>query len=156
MTTSDEPTCFGGGSPHLPHPTGWGIVGSSATTPDIQRPSRSDLVERLQEVYLHLEEGARSPRPHHALTQSRLLIADIIVTLDQAGSKLDGARIDDLLTVRELEIARAVGAGMPNRAIGQELWISETTVKFHLRNVMRKLVARNRSEVAAVIARTGA
>ncbi len=45
---------------------------------------------------------------------------------------------------------------MPNRAIGQELWISETTVKFHLRNVMRKLGARNRSEVAAVVARTGA
>ena len=141
MTTSEEPTCCDGGMPHPPRSRGWGwgIVGSAATTPDIQRPSRSDLVERLQEVYLHLEEGARSPRPHHALTQCRMLIADIIVALDQDASESGGARIDDLLTDREMEIARAVGAGMPNRAIGQELWISETTVKFHLRNVMRKL-----------------
>jgi DNA-binding NarL/FixJ family response regulator len=49
------------------------------------------------------------------------------------------------LTDREVTIVRALARGLSNREIGQELWITEQTVKFHLRNVYRKLDVTNRT-----------
>jgi DNA-binding NarL/FixJ family response regulator len=52
------------------------------------------------------------------------------------------------LTKRELSVLKAVAAGLPNRDIGQRLWVSEHTVKFHLTNIFRKLEVANRTEAA--------
>lgn len=52
------------------------------------------------------------------------------------------------LTSRELEILRAVARGLSNKAIADDLWITEQTVKFHLGNVFRKLALSNRTEAA--------
>jgi DNA-binding NarL/FixJ family response regulator len=52
------------------------------------------------------------------------------------------------LSEREVDVVRAVGRGLSNKAIAHELWISEQTVKFHLRNVYRKLDVSNRTEAA--------
>ena len=52
------------------------------------------------------------------------------------------------LTAREVVILKAVARGLPNRAIGQELWVTEQTVKFHLTNIYRKLGVANRTEAA--------
>jgi two-component system nitrate/nitrite response regulator NarL len=52
------------------------------------------------------------------------------------------------LTPRELEIVKALGRGLTNKAIAKELWITEQTVKFHLNNVFRKLEVSNRAEAA--------
>jgi DNA-binding NarL/FixJ family response regulator len=52
------------------------------------------------------------------------------------------------LTGRELTLLRAVAKGLSNQAIGKELWISEQTVKFHLRNIYRKLGVSSRTEAA--------
>jgi DNA-binding NarL/FixJ family response regulator len=35
--------------------------------------------------------------------------------------------------------------GLPNKAIGKELWVTEQTVKFHLSNIYRKLGVPNRT-----------
>jgi DNA-binding NarL/FixJ family response regulator len=50
------------------------------------------------------------------------------------------------LTDRELNVLRLVANGLSNRRIGAQLHLSETTVKFHVRNVMRKLDATSRTE----------
>jgi two-component system, NarL family, response regulator DevR len=50
-------------------------------------------------------------------------------------------------TARETEVVRLLAHGMSNRQIGQELYISETTVKFHVHNVMEKLGVKRRAEV---------
>ncbi|MFC7343526.1 MadR family response regulator transcription factor [Saccharopolyspora griseoalba] len=50
------------------------------------------------------------------------------------------------LTERELNVLRQLAHGLSNREIGGELFISETTVKFHVRNIMRKLGAASRAE----------
>jgi len=50
------------------------------------------------------------------------------------------------LTARELNVLRLVANGLSNRGIGARLHLSETTVKFHVRNVMRKLDATSRTE----------
>jgi DNA-binding NarL/FixJ family response regulator len=51
------------------------------------------------------------------------------------------------LTARERVVMQAVGDGLTNREIARELWITEETVKFHLKNVYRKLGASSRDEL---------
>ena len=46
-------------------------------------------------------------------------------------------------------------AGRRNKEIAAELEISENTVKYHLRNILEKLHAQNRTEVATLALREG-
>ena len=59
------------------------------------------------------------------------------------------------LSERETAVLEAVARGLSNREIGRQLWISEQTVKFHLRNVYRKLGISSRTEAARYAYRTG-
>jgi DNA-binding NarL/FixJ family response regulator len=59
------------------------------------------------------------------------------------------------LTERELDVLKLVTAGQRNREIASELGISENTVKFHLKNIVEKLHAQNRAELAARAVREG-
>jgi DNA-binding NarL/FixJ family response regulator len=52
------------------------------------------------------------------------------------------------LTDREQQVVELVARGLTNREIGLEMFVSESTAKFHVRNVMRKLAVRRRAEVA--------
>jgi DNA-binding NarL/FixJ family response regulator len=58
------------------------------------------------------------------------------------------AKVRDVLTPREIEIARMVAAGLPNREIGEKLFISEGTVKTHLHSVYEKLGLKGRLQLA--------
>jgi DNA-binding NarL/FixJ family response regulator len=49
------------------------------------------------------------------------------------------------LTERELTVLRALARGLSNKAIGNEFWVTEQTVKFHLGNIYRKLGVQNRT-----------
>jgi two-component system nitrate/nitrite response regulator NarL len=51
-----------------------------------------------------------------------------------------------LLSEREIEILKLVSAGKSNRAIAEQLSISENTVKYHLKNILHKLGVTNRTE----------
>jgi DNA-binding NarL/FixJ family response regulator len=56
---------------------------------------------------------------------------------------------DDLpLTTREVEILQLVASGFTNSEVARKLWVTEQTVKFHLRNVYRKLDVANRTEAS--------
>jgi DNA-binding NarL/FixJ family response regulator len=59
------------------------------------------------------------------------------------------------LTEREQDVVRAVARGLTNAEIGNELFMSLSTVKTHLAAVHSKIDARNRVEVAAWAWRTG-
>ena len=50
------------------------------------------------------------------------------------------------LTDRELEVLKLVAQGMSNREIATELYISENTVKNHVRNILEKLQLHSRME----------
>ena len=52
------------------------------------------------------------------------------------------------LTVRELDVLRLVVKGLPNREIAAELFISQNTVKNHVRHILEKLHVRSRTEAA--------
>jgi len=60
-----------------------------------------------------------------------------------------------VLTEREVNVLRLVAGGLSNRGIGSRLHLSETTVKFHLRNIMRKLDATSRAEAVYKATRNG-
>ena len=54
-----------------------------------------------------------------------------------------------LLTRRELDVLRLLAEGCTNRALADELVLSEATVKFHVNSILRKLHAANRAEAVA-------
>lgn len=62
--------------------------------------------------------------------------------------------IDELLTERQLEILALVADGYKNPEIAARLVVSETTVKWHMRQILRKLRVSNRAEAVARYVRT--
>lgn len=65
---------------------------------------------------------------------------------------------DDLtavLTSRELEVLRLVGAGKANKEIASELVISERTARTHVSNVLRKIGVSSRTQAAVLAIRQG-
>lgn len=71
-----------------------------------------------------------------------------------ADARVNQAR-DAGLTERELSILVAISRGLSNRAIAQEQWVTEQTVKFHLTNIYRKLGVANRTGAARVAYQLG-
>jgi two-component system, NarL family, response regulator DevR len=59
------------------------------------------------------------------------------------------------ITPREREILALLARGLSNSAIGQRLYISATTVKFHVSNVMHKLGATRRAEAVYAASKIG-
>jgi len=60
----------------------------------------------------------------------------------------DAVEKDDL-SQREIEVLKLLGEGLANRAIAQKLFVSENTIKYHVRNILQKLGAQNRTEAVA-------
>ena len=58
-------------------------------------------------------------------------------------------------TAREIEVLQLVADGLVNREIGQRLFLSEETVKSHVRHLLAKLQARSRAHAVAVGFRRG-
>jgi DNA-binding NarL/FixJ family response regulator len=62
---------------------------------------------------------------------------------------------DDNLTVREVEVLQQIGGGNRNRDIAELLHISEETVKVHVKHIMDKLGAKDRTQAIAIAVRRG-
>ena len=74
----------------------------------------------------------------------------------RAGAERESAQeVESVLSPREGEVLQLVAQGATNKKIGDSLFISENTVKTHLRNIMEKLHLANRSQAAAYAVRRG-
>lgn len=62
---------------------------------------------------------------------------------------------EEALTPRELEVLQQVAGGNRNREIGDRLFISEETVKVHIKHIMEKLGAKDRTGAVAIALRRG-
>ena len=60
-----------------------------------------------------------------------------------------------LFSKREKQVHELLAAGKTNRDIGRTLFISESTVKFHVHAILKKLDAGNRTEAVAIAAQLG-
>jgi DNA-binding NarL/FixJ family response regulator len=58
-------------------------------------------------------------------------------------------------TMREIEVLQLISDGLVNREIGQRLFLSEETVKSHVRHLLAKLQARSRAHAVAIGFRRG-
>jgi len=69
--------------------------------------------------------------------------------------KSGGDGVTSLLTSRELEVLRLVGAGKANKEIAADLVISERTARTHVSNVLRKIGVSSRTQAAVLAVREG-
>lgn len=62
---------------------------------------------------------------------------------------------DDILTEREIEVLRRVAAGNSNKIIADQLKLTEATVKAHMKNILSKLGANDRTHAVTIALRRG-
>jgi DNA-binding NarL/FixJ family response regulator len=65
-------------------------------------------------------------------------------------AKLADHIADDLLTTREIEVLRLIASGNANKLIADRLSITEETVKGHVKNILSKLGARDRTHAVTI------
>ncbi|MGY2488452.1 LuxR C-terminal-related transcriptional regulator [Cupriavidus sp. CP313] len=68
--------------------------------------------------------------------------------------RCEGVRVDPL-TRKELRVLQLLAEGYSNAAMAEHLFVSDSTVRTHLRNINSKLEARNRTEAVAIARRLG-
>jgi two-component system nitrate/nitrite response regulator NarL len=85
-----------------------------------------------------------------------LLVIDTDYALDaiQSGDQ-DGVLEFEALTERELEVLHLMAGGLTNRAIAQELGITENTVKYHVNAILGKTGAQSRTDAVVRAVRAG-
>lgn len=118
---------------------------------DVEAPTLRAMIEGVARG-----EAAISP-----LTAARILTELARPSSPIAGGGGSGGRPGsaaggpDALTEREREVLEYVVDGLRNKEIAATLGISENTAKYHLRNILDKLHAESRTEVAARAIREG-
>jgi len=112
------------------------------------------------EIQRTLEAGARSyllksMPPKELVEVIRQVHAGKKRILPQIAARLAEHLADETLTEREIEVLNQVGRGNRNRDIADKLFISEETVKVHIKHIMDKLAANDRTEAVAIGLRRG-
>ena len=69
--------------------------------------------------------------------------------------RLAESQMYEPLTLRELDVLRLMAEGMRNRSISEALSVAEETVKAHVRNILAKLRAQDRTQAVTVAVRRG-
>ena len=111
------------------------------------------------EIQRALQAGARgyllkSMPPNELMDTIRQVHAGKVRIPTQVAQVLAEHMGEESLTDREIEVLR-LSAGSRNRDIGEKLFISEDTVKVHVKHIMEKLGASDRTQAVAVGVRRG-
>ena len=106
-----------------------------------------------------LESGARGyilkEAPHQTLLRAIEKVAAGEGFVDPAlmPTFITGKDQTDMLTTREREILQLLADGMSNADVAQQLFISQETVKSHVRHILAKLEAETRTQAVAIALR---
>jgi DNA-binding NarL/FixJ family response regulator len=92
--------------------------------------------------------------PTHAAARGAETGADAVVSASETSSDADGP-LAEPLTPRETEVLALVAEGLSNKAIADQLGISDQTAKFHVASIAGKLGAANRTEAVRHAVRRG-
>jgi len=112
------------------------------------------------EVQRALEAGARayllkSMPPKELLDGIRKVHAGKKLIPPEIAANLAEHYSDETLTVREIEVLQQIAGGNRNRDIADKLFITEETVKVHIKHIMEKLNASDRTQAVAIGVRRG-
>jgi DNA-binding NarL/FixJ family response regulator len=112
------------------------------------------------EIKRALEAGARaymlkSMPPKELLEVIRQVHAGKKRIPPQLAAQLAEHLSDEALTTREIEVLGQIAGGNRNRDIAEQLFISEETVKVHIKHIMEKLGASDRTQAVAIGVRRG-
>jgi DNA-binding NarL/FixJ family response regulator len=112
------------------------------------------------EIKRALEAGARgyllkSMPPKELVEVIRQVHAGKKRIPPQLAAQLAEHMSDEALTTREIEVLRQIAGGNRNRDIAERLFISEETVKVHIKHIMEKLGASDRTQAVAIGIRRG-
>jgi DNA-binding NarL/FixJ family response regulator len=112
------------------------------------------------EIQRALEAGARgymlkSMPPKDLVEGIRQVHAGKKRIPSQLAAQLAEHMSDEALTTREIEVLRQIAEGNRNRDIGEKLFITEETVKVHIKHIMEKLGASDRTQAIAIAIRRG-
>jgi two-component system, NarL family, response regulator YdfI len=81
-------------------------------------------------------------------------ILEDLLTLKSTSTLIPNSSIQ-ILTPREIEVLQLLGSGLGNKAIAQNLHLSEHTIKFHISSIFQKLSVSTRTEAVTVGVRLG-
>jgi DNA-binding NarL/FixJ family response regulator len=112
---------------------------------DIQRAMRAGASGYILKS-MHMDE---------LLSVIRLVHAGRRYIPPEVASRLAEHMGDDNLTARELEVLRLIRDGHRNKQIADQLAISENTVNFHIKNLVDKLQANDRTHAVTIALRRG-
>jgi len=144
---------------------GWDPVEAVLDWPDMPAPVLALLSDGEQATAVW-QSGVRGILLRDMDTDKLLAAAQavasglVVVEPQLAGTLLpladsDDFAPDDPLTPRELEVLQRLAEGLTNKAIAQQLGISEHTIKFHVNAIMGKLHAQSRTEAVVRATRLG-
>jgi DNA-binding NarL/FixJ family response regulator len=121
------------------------MLTSSDTDGDIQRALRAGASGYILKS-MHMDELLSVIRSVHA--GRRHIPAEVAARLAEYLG-------DDDLTARELEVLRLIRDGNRNKQIADQLAISENTVNFHIKNLVQKLRANDRTHAVTIALQRG-
>ena len=122
----------------------------SADINAVDAAQRKDILDRYQGHARRFEEAA-ARRKASAPAVTALAVAGDVVQLNNG----IGRPPEIAPTARELQVLQLIADGLANREIGGRLFLSEETVKSHVRHLLAKLHARSRAHAVAVGLRRG-
>jgi len=112
------------------------------------------------EIQRALEAGARgyllkNIPPREILEAIRQVHAGKKRVPPEVAAQLADHMGEEELTAREIEVLRKIAGGNRNKDIADVLFISEETVKVHVKHIMDKLGAKDRTQAIAIAVRRG-
>jgi DNA-binding NarL/FixJ family response regulator len=112
------------------------------------------------EITRALQAGARayllkSMKPSEMLEVIRQVHNGKKRILPEIAEQLAQYCADEVLTAREIEVLEQIAGGNRNRDIAEKLFITEETVKVHVKHIMEKLGASDRTQAVAIGVRRG-
>lgn len=91
----------------------------------------------------------------NVLDGNSVLAPEMTAQIFNVMRRLQTARADSLLSEREVEVLRCLSRGLTTLRVASELFISENTVKTHIRHILEKMEVSNRAEAVAKALHSG-
>ena len=123
--------------------------GLAADDSHVDAAERKDILDRYMGHSKRFEEAAARQKVSHSGPAAQAT-AEVIQLKNASQRPLAVSP-----TARELEVLQHIADGLANREIGTKLFLSEETVKSHVRHLLAKLTARSRAHAVAVGLRRG-